>query len=116
MWNPPTKKQLEALPAMYSTEETPLEDKKIVMHFFLAGCDWYVAEYDQQTRCFWGFVILNGDLECAEWGQFSLDELLDIKASFMHVDRDLHWRVRPAKEVESIVKAQRWQIKQGSID
>lgn len=109
MWSKPTEKQLAKIPAIYSTEETPLQDKMIHMHFFLAGCDWYAAEYDPTDRIFFGFVVLNGDLDMAEWGNFSLDELMNLKVKFLEVDRDRNWKVRPAREVKQIALAQRWQ-------
>jgi len=31
---------------LYETEHVPTEEKIIHMHFFLAGCDWYIAEYE----------------------------------------------------------------------
>ncbi|MFA6100412.1 MAG: hypothetical protein WC750_06125 [Patescibacteria group bacterium] len=113
MWSEPTEKQLSAIPAMYSTENVPLKDKVIHMHFFLGGSDWYVAEYDPKERMFFGFVILNNDLECAEWGPFSYDELKTLRAGFVQMDRDRHWTIRPAGEVDNIVKAQRWQFQPG---
>lgn len=113
MWSKPTEKQLAKIPALYSTEETPLKDKVIHMHFFLGGCDWYAAEYDPTEKIFFGFAILNGDLEMAEWGNFSLDELMSLKVSFLEVDRDRHWTPRPAREVKNIAQAQRWQFAPG---
>lgn len=102
MWNAPTEKQLAKLPALYATENTPLAEKKIYMHFFIGGCDWWVAEYDPQERLFFGFANLN-DPQNAEWGYVSLDELKALKVQrFMEVDRDMHWTVRPAKEVAGI--------------
>ncbi len=77
---------------------------------FLGACDWYAAEYDPKEKIFFGFVILNGDLECAEWGNFSFDELVPLRVSFMEVDRDRHWTPRPAREIKKIAQAQRWQF------
>ena len=65
MWNKPTKEELEKMPAFYSTEKTPLKEKVIHMHFFIGGCDWYVAEYSPEEKCFFVFAILNGDLDNA---------------------------------------------------
>ncbi len=67
MWNPPTPLQLLKLPRLYSTEKIPLEEKVIHMHFFLGGCDWYAAEYDPNERIFFGYAILNNDLDNAEY-------------------------------------------------
>lgn len=71
MWNPPSQGDLAMLPALYSTEPIPPAKKLIHIHFFLGGSDWYVAEYDSKERLFFGFVVLNGDHEIAEWGYFS---------------------------------------------
>ena len=45
MWNTPTKEELAKIPRLYETENIPLKDKIIHMHFFIGGCDWYIAEY-----------------------------------------------------------------------
>jgi hypothetical protein len=78
------------------------------MHFFLGGCDWYAAEYDPEDQIFFGFAILNNDLEMAEWGNISFKELCDLAVKFVEVDRDLHWRPRKAIEVDRIKQAERW--------
>jgi hypothetical protein len=116
MWNIPTKDRLAKIPALYETEKTPLQDKLIHLHFFLGGCDWYIAEYDGDDL-FWGFAILNNDLEMAEWGYISFSELKAIKAGgWCEVDCELEsfWKVRPAKEVDLICEAQGWRKKRRS--
>lgn len=102
MWNPPTKRQLQALPKLCSTEKTPMSEKLIHMHFFIGGCDWYITEFSATDGLMFGFAILNNDIECAEWGYVSLKELQAINIRGIQVDRDLHWRVRPAKEIDKI--------------
>jgi len=111
MWNKPSKEELANIPAFYSTEEVPLKEKIIWMHFFIGGCDWYVAEYDPESQIFFGFVILNGDYDNAEWGDFSLQELCDLKVKFLEVDKDCHWIPKKAIEIEKIRKAERWELK-----
>lgn len=108
MWNKPTEKQLSKIPAFYSTEEVPLKEKIIHMHFFIGGCDWYAAEYDPEEQIFFGFAILNNDYDMAEWGYFSLQELSELKVKFLEVDRDLHFTPTQAKNIEKIRKAERW--------
>jgi len=110
MWNKPGKEELEKIPAFYATEGVPLKEKMIHMHFFIGGCDWYAAEYSLEEKCFFGFAILNNDLEMAEWGYFSLEELSSLKVSFVEVDRDLHWKQCRAVEIENIRKAQGWEL------
>lgn len=104
MWNKPTAKELARLPRLYETEGIAAEDKVIVMHFFFGSCDWYAAEFDG-VDTFLGFVILNGDLQCAEWGYFSLAELDEINFTGFQVDRDLYWQPCPAGRIERI---KRW--------
>ena len=70
----------------------PLEDKLIHQHYFLGGCDWYMAQYSPDDRLFFGYAILNNDYQNAEWGYTSLDELADINLHGIEVDRDLHWQ------------------------
>ena len=63
---------------------------------------WYAAEFDGQDL-FFGYVILNGDRDMAEWGYFSLNELKQLKDRLgMEVDRDLHWQPRRASEVKEV--------------
>lgn len=107
MWNKPTEKQLNKIPAFYSTENIPLKEKVILMHFFIGGCDWYVVEYNPEEQLFFGFANL-GDDEMAEWGYFSLKELSELKVEFLEVDRDLHFTPCKASEVEEISLAQCW--------
>ena len=80
MWNEPSSDELEKLPRLYATENTPMPDTTIHMHFFLGGCDWYVAEYDSNERVFFGYAILSNDLEMAEGGYISFDELREVEA------------------------------------
>jgi hypothetical protein len=108
MWNKPSSEELVKIPAFYSTEEVPLKEKVIHMHFFIGGCDWYAAEYSPEEKIFFGFAILNGDLDNAEWGYFSLQELSELKVSFLEVDRDLYWKPKRACEIEKICEAQGW--------
>ena len=105
MWNAPSESELERIPELYATERTPCEEKIIHEHFFIGGCDWYVAEYNPGDRLFFGFAVLNNDLENAEWGYVSLDELLAINVRGIEIDRDLHWQTRKAIEVEQIRRA-----------
>lgn len=119
MWNIPSTERLARIPRLYDyeTEHIPLQDKLIHLHFFIAGCDWYIVEYDG-TDIMWGFTILNNDLHLAEWGYISLEELKSIRvAGFMEIDCELeeHWHIRPAIEVDKIRKAHGWQYQPAGI-
>ena len=75
-------------PGSNATEKTPLQDKLIYLHFFIAGCDWYIAEYDGNDL-FWGFAILHEDYFNAEWGYIPMSELKEINIHGLEIDNDL---------------------------
>ncbi|RNC81380.1 MAG: DUF2958 domain-containing protein [Phycisphaera sp.] len=104
MWNEPCSATLGRMPALYATEHLPWRDKIIYEHFFIGGSDWYAAECDPVERVCFGYAILNLDYQNAEWGYFSLGELASIKIRGVEVDRDLHWRPRPAGTIDDIVR------------
>ena len=104
MWNKPTTSELsKKLPKIYANENTPLRDTVIHMHFFIGGCDWYIAEFDGDDML-WGFAILNEDYQMAEWGYCSYKEFRELKVGVTEVDNDLHWQPRPAGEIDKIKK------------
>ncbi len=110
MWNTPSKDKLSSIPRLYKTEHVDLKEKIIHLHFFLGGCDWYVSEYDGGD-IFWGFVILNNDFQCSEWGYISLSELQSIRIQgYLEIDCDLYWEPKSAKEVERIRIGNRWHL------
>ena len=91
MWNTPSNGILAQIPRLYEAENIPLEEKIIHLHFFIGGCDWFVAEFDGKDL-FWGFTILNNDHINAEWGYFSFAELKQIKVKgWLEIDCDLYW-------------------------
>ena len=104
MWNVPSKERLDRIPRLYETENIPLKDKLIHLHFFIGGCDWYIAEYDGDDL-FWGYAILNDDHECAEWGYISFGELKDIIIKgWLEIDFETEeiWTVKKASEIKRI--------------
>jgi hypothetical protein len=109
MWNEPTKEQLAKIPKLYQTENVPLREKLVYLHFFIGGCDWYISEFDEAEDLFWGYAILNNDLEMAEWGYVSFQELKSIKIPpGFEVDCDLYWEIRKASEIEKIRIGNHW--------
>jgi hypothetical protein len=58
----------------------------------------------------WGFVIINDDYRNAEWGYISFNELKAVRVGWMEIDYDLYWEIRPACQVEKILRAHgHWQ-------
>ena len=87
----PAWEALTATPLLRATEHVPLGAKIVHLHFFIGGCDWYVAELDDETWEAFGYANL-GDPQNAEWGYFSLPELetVVVGPGFV-VERDLLW-------------------------
>ena len=108
MWNEPTKEQLAKIPRIYETEGVSLKEKLIWVHFFIGGADWYITEYDGEDL-FWGYAILNGDLEAAEWGYISFEELKSIKIPpGFEIDCETCWQVKKAIQIEKIRLGNHW--------
>lgn len=104
MWNEPSKERLTKIPKLYETEKTSVADILIYLHFFIAGCDWYIAEYDGDDL-FWGYAILSNDEINAEWGYISFSELKTLRISgWLEVDCETEesWKIRKASEIKKI--------------
>ena len=102
MWNVPTREELDRIPRIYQTEDVPLKDKLIYLHFFIGRCNWFIAEYDGEDL-FWGYAILNGDHDMAEWGYMSFTEMKEVKIrGWLEIDRDINWQIRKASEIDLI--------------
>jgi hypothetical protein len=95
--------RIENMPSTYETENTPSDEKIVYLHYFSASSDWYIVKKDKgvdgemepvrQYQAF-GYAVLNGDTQNAEWGYVSIDELKN-----MNVEMDLYWDPKPFKEV-----------------
>ena len=119
MWNPPTEVELAKVPRLYETEDVPIKDKTIWMHFFVCNSDWFIAEFDGDDT-FFGFACLNNWKDLAEWGYISFKELKELKVKQpigidgqrmlmpLEVDRDVYWDVRKAVDVPLIRECQCW--------
>ena len=88
-----TAKIKGALPPLYSTEDTPCEEKKVVVKFFnpLGSQTWEIVEGSRQDSGDW---LLFGKCDLgfggAEWGYVSLSELQAIKLPMgMGIERDI---------------------------
>lgn len=103
MWNEPSQERLARIPRLYETEQIPIKDKLIHLHFFIGDCDWYISEYDGNDL-FFGFTILNNDTECAEWGYVSFTELKEINIHGIEIDCELEafWQPTPVSQIPKI--------------
>ena len=109
MWNIPNEKRLEKMPKLYETEQIPLKEKLVHLHFSIGGCDWFICEWDRNDL-FWGYAILNNDFDMAEWGYISFRELKGINIHGIEVDCELEgiWQVKRAIEIDKIRIVNGW--------
>lgn len=87
-----TKVIEKKLPALYSTEDIPMEDKKFICKFFTPDSNftWYVLEGNQEGENFMFYGLVDGLNK--EWGNFSLNELMSVRGSLgLPIERDLHF-------------------------
>lgn len=94
-----TKELEKKLPRLYSTENTPLEEKTVIVKFFtpFSNWAWYATEYDPETHTFFGLI----DGFEKEWGYFSLDEFEAINGQtpLPRIERDLYFKPTKVKDL-----------------
>ena len=99
MINAPTMEQLNKLPRLYETEHICPGDKIVQLHFILNQSHWWAIEWNGSDT-FFGYVLLNGWTQDAEFGYFSLSELLEVKfGGWLEVLQDPFWIPKPMKDI-----------------
>lgn len=81
---------LESMPRTFQTDGQG-DAAVIHLHYFHGASHWYITELDSEggrAQAF-GFVVLNGDMQNAEAGYISIDELV-----LLAVELDLYWTKR----------------------
>ena len=91
------------LPPLRSQEQNP--DPMVPVKFFdpTGAATWWIIEGEDEDDDFlmFGFVNL-GDLNCAELGNVSMNELQSFKGRFgIGIERDLYWMPVPLSEVRA---------------
>ena len=88
-----TDKIKAALPSLYSTEDIPCEDKKVVVKFFnpMGPQTWEIVEGSYQETI--GTWLLFGKCDLGygpEWGYVTLAELQSLDVGFgLGIERDI---------------------------
>jgi len=81
-----TPDMIRTIPNLYATEDEPIAEKRLLAHYFVASCDWYLAELDPETGLAFGYA----DLGCGEWGYFDLREMEQtVISGWLVIDREL---------------------------
>ena len=88
------------LPALYSTENTPCDEKKIICRFFnpTGMQEWKIAEGSQEGEDWILFGLADLGFG-AEWGYISLNELEALDVGFgLGIERDILFETRSERE------------------
>ena len=102
------KSIISEMPSTYQTEGVKPNEKIAYLHYFYGNSDWYIVEKDMgdgddvkqglgsglQHQAF-GYSILNGDTQDAEWGYISIEELKNTNK----VELDFYFEPKPMYEV-----------------
>ena len=67
---------IDTMPKTY--EQDGLGEKALAhLHYFMGASDWFILEKDMEggTEQAFGYAILNGDVQCAELGYISIEEI-----------------------------------------
>ena len=89
-----TKEILNKFKKQGYTGDKQAKDIKIILKLFGGPrSSWYLYEYDENTRIFYGYCNPMGDSYMAECGPVSLDELLSIKFPpfGLPIERDMYF-------------------------
>ena len=93
-----TKELENIIPAMYSDENTKLENKMVFAKLFIHNWTWWILEYSKEDRLFFAYVQGQYD----ELGYVSLDELEKLEINGLKVERDLHFVPTIYSEIEEL--------------
>ena len=100
-----TEEIKNALPPLYSTEETPIAEKTVVCKFFnpMGRGTWWVVEGEKREYGDWLFFGVAHIYE-PEWGYFTLSELEDVQVGLgLGIERDINFRPRKIKSLPESV-------------
>jgi hypothetical protein len=84
-----TQEIRQKLPKLYSTENTPTEERMFVVKFFTPDSNWtwYATEFDGEDT-FFGYVQGFEN----EWGYFTLHELQEARGPLgLPIERDIYF-------------------------
>ena len=103
-----TKEVLNAFAKQGKTGNKSAKDIKIVLKLFnpTGAGTWYLYEKEDED-IYWGFVNL-GDIDCAECGTVSMNELMSLRLPFgLHIERDMSFKPlsMSLEEVRNIIES-----------
>jgi hypothetical protein len=76
----------------------------VYAHFFFAGCDWFILDYNKKYDEFCGFAIINHDYQMAELGYIPADYFRNEG----RVELDFHWQTKTLDEAKAALAPDYW--------
>lgn len=95
MFKEPPREVIDQLPLLKNVRNLPIEKRIIHLHFFFLSWHWYVAAWVENVDddiVFYGFVNLD-DPMMAEWGDFTLSQLRDVRTFTNVIDAQSYKRI-----------------------
>ena len=82
---------ITSIPVTYETDGQG-QNAVAYLHYFTAGCDWYITELDVLVEQHQAFGL--ADMGCPEFGYISIVELLANNGEL-----DLYWSPKPLRDI-----------------
>jgi hypothetical protein len=97
----PPPDELAGIPGDGGTSAVPLGDKIIRVHYFGGPADCYLAEMwqDEDTWRGFGYTTFSG-IGGGDWGDVGLEEMEQVRAGLVIIERDLYWDPVPFWRLE----------------
>ena len=86
---------VEDLPDSANADYDESRNNLVALHYFYAGSDWWIKDWNPKYKEFFGYVCLNDDTEMAEYGYINVEELVNNGK----VELDFYWTPKTFKEV-----------------
>lgn len=92
----------ETLPKLYETENTPTTEKTLIIRYIsiYSNFEWYLCEFDKDTKTAFGYVISGLGEDCNEWGYFNLEEMENINKDNLQIIREESFKPIKFKELK----------------
>jgi hypothetical protein len=94
----PPIEEMARIPAIADARTTPPADRLLLVHYFTAYCDWFIAGFNPRTGIAYGYAD-DPELDISMWGRFDLNALCSLVIPCdppVVVWRDQEWRPQPA--------------------
>jgi len=96
---------LSEIPKIYG-QDGKGKESIVYLHYFNSSSDYYVTEltYEEDEKLFtaFGYVILNGDMQNAEFGYLPINEIIQQKNPIRYPELDFYWKPTSLKSILDI--------------